>query len=483
MYKHPDINESFICKIWEGGARYYSDLKTVTGDKVIVNDFGVRNFDSGPDYSNAFVTIGDKKLQGDIEIHRDFNSWKMHKHTKDRNYNSVILQVVLWNEGIGNIPIVKRKREVHTVILSEFLTIPISEIWREIISNPRLKFKIPCSEHIDLISSETIKTFLGRLSLDRLNLKVNRMKERIEELIFEENGNTKTESFVSKNKYWNQIFYEFLFEALGYSKNKEPMLKLSRNLKLEYLSKVVDSSKQLIKIQSLLFGFSGFLNEVRSKSGYEAELKTLWLSSTIQKSKIGTMNKSEWKFFRLRPPNFPTIRLAYGAQIISRILLSDLFKEIILSFSDSVFNLRKTEKSLFNLLRPAEDSYWSHNYRFGKSTSKKMVLLGKNRMDELITNVIVPFVYFYAKMFEKDSVKSNVIEFYTGHKINSANSISKAIRNELLFPKGISINTSAIEQAAIQLYNFYCSRGKCDQCKIGTSFVRESGYEYRIVFY
>ena len=140
---NPEINESFICKIWEGGDLYYQNLKTNTGEDVQVLNPGKRNYDSGPDYIDSKIRIGNKVLAGDIEIHRNLSGWIDHKHKGDRNYYSVILQVVLWEDGEGN-PKVKAGRIIPTVILSKHLTKSIHAIWREIISSPEMKIKLPC---------------------------------------------------------------------------------------------------------------------------------------------------------------------------------------------------------------------------------------------------------------------------------------------------------------------------------------------------
>src|SRR5690349_17188253 len=92
-----NINESFICRIWEGGNSYFSGLETTNGEDVEIISYGKRNHDAGPDYTGAVVKIDGKTLTGDIEIHRDFKNWDEHKHGKDRKYNPVILHVVLWD--------------------------------------------------------------------------------------------------------------------------------------------------------------------------------------------------------------------------------------------------------------------------------------------------------------------------------------------------------------------------------------------------
>lgn len=481
--KTPDINESFICKIWENN-KYYSDLTTPNDDKVIILNYGKRNFDSGPDYLNAKIKINNKTLEGDIEIHRDFKGWIEHKHKGDANYNSVILQVVMWNKGLNVNPKVKRSREVNTVILSDFLKFPIDEIWQEIIAKPTLKFKLPCLEYNDLVPEIILKSYLSKLSMERLNLKSNRIEARISELIFEEKGETKGRNFIHKSKYWEQVFYEFFFEALGFSKNKEPMLKLTQIVKLEKISKFIkDFDKdKLFVIQTILYGNAGFLDEIKIKSRYPFELKNFWLNK-IKYDFAKVLDKHNWKFFRLRPPNFPTVRLAYGSQIIHKVLFDDLFKNLVKTFSSENFNLSAIEKELNRFLLPIPDDFWNHNYRFGLKAPVKFKLVGRDRINDIITNVIIPIIYLYSRIFNDDIIKNNALKFYANHNIANSNSILKIMEQQLLKSKNISINTPAIEQAVIQLYNFYCTRGRCDDCKIKMDFINDKGFDYKIIFY
>ena len=485
MNNKPQINESFICKIWEGGELYYRGLLTNTGDEVKVLDFGIRNFDSGPDYTGSKIQIGNKILVGDVEIHRDFSGWFEHRHKGDRSYYSVILQVVLWDDGEGN-PKVKSSREVPTVILSKHLNTSIREIWREIISNPETQFRLPCIDYNSTIEDEKLKSFLNRLSLERLSLKSKRIKERLDELIFGESGDSKTDRYLNKSKYWSQAFYEFIFEALGFSKNKEPMLKLAMNLPLKKISSVISPEKdKLFSVQAILFGNSGFLNEIKTSSGYPYELKQKWLSISKGAPKP-LLNKSDWKFFHQRPANFPTRRIAYGSYVVCNILFDDMLKKIIEAFKGDNFETVTCGKLIKEYFTSPEDEFWNNHYGFTSRTNSRYYMLGKERLDDIISNVLVPFVYLYSRVFEDESLRRNVLVFFTSFKLSRvmySRSTLSIIYKQLLMERKISIGTPAIEQAVTQLYNFYCLRGRCDDCGVGNNIVKDKGYDYRIIFY
>jgi hypothetical protein len=477
-----NINENFVCRIWDDREKYLDNLKTSDGDAVLILEPGKRNYDSGPDYANAKIKIGEKTFTGDVEIHKDFSGWLEHRHKNDRRYNSVILQVVLWNSQDKIHPVIKNKRYIPTVILSDFLKYSIREIWREIINNPSDKFRLPCFKNNLNVPNDIIKKMLNKLALERLNMKAGRLRERIEELTGIKE--LKSAKAVKQVYIWEQLFYEYVFEALGFSKNKEQMLRLARHAELKKIKEVLPLYKDnSILIHAILFGASGFLFDLRIKDDYISSLKELW-----EKHKSYFNNeivyKSEWMFFRLRPQNFPTIRLAIGAGIISEILYSSLFKDVVLAFSDEEnFNEKRTYKMLFNLFNIGLSGYWAEHYNFGKVSAGNYSKLGKQRLNDIIVNVIIPVVYLYADVFGKEEIIRNILEFYTQLNIKNTNSVLKVMDEQLLSINGIKINTPAAEQAAIHLYNFYCIREKCESCMIGTNAVKDKAFDYKIIFY
>lgn len=477
-----NINENFVCRIWDEQEKYLEDLKTSDGEPVLIIEPGIRNYDSGPDYSNAKVRIGEKTYTGDIEIHKDFSGWLEHRHKNDRRYNSVILQVVLWDSNEKTQPVIKNKRYIPTIILSGFLKFSIREIWREIINNPSDKFRLPCFNNKVKVSDDCIRKMLNKLALDRLNLKTGRLRERIEEITGLKE--IKSSKLVKHGYIWEQMFYEYIFEALGFSKNKAQMLKLARHAELRKIKQVIPSYKDSsILIQAILFGGSGFLFDMRVRDDYVITLKELW-----EKHKDFFNNeciyKSEWMFFRLRPQNFPTMRLAIGSEIIYKILMNSLFKEVIMAFSDDDnFNVKKTYKVLISLFDSKLSGYWVGHYNFGKVSTGNYSRLGRQRLNDIIINVIIPVVYLYSDVFFKEAIRRNVIAFYTQLNINSSNSVLDVMEKQLFSVCGIKINTPAADQAAIHLYNFYCIRGKCESCMIGTNAVKDRAFDYRIIFY
>jgi hypothetical protein len=471
-----NINESFICKIWEGGDLYYSSLQTTDGRDVEVISHGRRNQDAGPDYKEAKIKIDGKILTGDVEIHRDFKNWDEHAHGKDRKYNPVILHVVLWDSEDRQDPKLRIKRNLPTVVLSNHLKESIHEVWQDIISKPSERLILPCHNLNDLAGNDTVAAWLDTLADERLNVKVDRFKQRLNEI------KNEADDDIGKKRLWEELLYEFTFEALGFSKNKEQMLRLSSGLSLESLKNLLRKNDSIIYLQSVLFGTAGFLFDVRVKDDYINAVKKYWKDSEgeIQANRL---NRHEWNFFRMRPQNFPTIRLAYGAQVILKLLNEDLLKNIILIFETDKFNVSDCCNTISELFKPETDKYWQSHYDLGKISKSQNKLIGSQRIEDIIINVIIPLVYLYSAEFNNPVIKTNILSLYHNQKIKPDNSVVKVVQKQVIKNRKITINTPAYEQAAIQLYNFYCMRERCNECEIGRHVFSDKGYEYKIIFY
>lgn len=455
--------------------KYYSGLVSDSGDDVEIIQHGNRNYDSGPDYKNAIIKIAGKTFTGDIEIHRDFKNWAEHSHSKDRRYNSVILHVVLWDDNDRQPPKLRIQRYLPTVILSNHLTASIHDIWQDIISEPSERFRIPCYENNSSAADNTVITLLDKLSMERLTLKTKRISTRLAEL----GGNPVNKEIPKARSVWEQVLYEFIFEALGFSKNKEQMMKLASSANLKLLGKYAE--KDILKIQSILYGTAGFFFDVRVKDDYIDKLKEFW-RKTEHRLKNPKLQRSEWTFYGQRPQNYPTLRIAYGSQTAYNLLYENFFKQLIDLFNTSV-KPKKLFADIFEMFAPVNDNYWQSHYDLGKSSKNINKLGGRQRITDIIINVLIPFVYFYGNTFGKPEIIQNVLNLYREVKINPDNNIIRIMNAQLFKNRGVKINTPAYEQAVIQLHNFYCTREKCENCLIGKEAFKNKGYDYKIIYY
>jgi hypothetical protein len=166
-----------------------------------------------------------------------------------------------------------------------------------------------------------------------------------------------------------------------------------------------------------------------------------------------------------------------------KILKYGLFKAIISEFEPVSQKPAKIHKNLVTLLLPERDEYWNNHYDFGKLSKKKNVLLGMQRIDDIIINVLLPLVYLYSRVFELPDIKNNLFNVYRFLKIKPGNSVLNVMESQLLNRFDIEINTPSVEQGVIQLYNFFCTRQKCRECEIGRNIKDKSGFDYKIIYY
>jgi len=467
--KKLNLNENFISRIWRD-KMHYCNLKTTDGQTVEVLDYGTINKDSGADYKNAKIKIDNNVFCGDIEIHRSLKDWSQHNHKGDDKYNKVILQVVFWDEDFpedGVLPVVMKSREIPTVVLSKFLTKSIHEIWKEIINNPSSEFKLPCYRKNEKVDIDIKKEWIKSVSLIRIDYRARRLEQRLDKL--EEITGTD-----GKKYNWEKLFFEYTLEALGFSKNKEQFLKFAETIDL---SKVKKSNFTQSEIEALFFGIAGFLSNLKYKDDYIEVLKEQW-SILKDKFRPAVMCKAEWNFFRLRPQNFPTIRMAYAVSFCLELLNNSFFKRLILCFERG----KNTKKDLLNLFIDVQlPGYWKSHYVFGKQVKAGIKSIGKDRVKDIITNVVLPLLYLYADKFKKVDLKNKVNEYYLTSKDGSENEVTKVMQKQLCIEAG----TISDSQGLIHLHNFYCVKVKCDECAIGKKVFENDSDEdvLRIILY
>jgi len=464
--KKLNLNENFICRIWEEKSNY-SDLKSNDGRDVEILEFGNRNIDAGPDYTDAKIKLGGNILSGAIEIHRTTNDWKLHKHQGDGKYNDVILQVALYDDLFSKVknPIVDQSREIPTVVLSEFLSRSIHCIWKDIINKPSESFRLPCYPKSKEIIYEEKISFIKELGLIRLKHKSEKLGQRKKEL----------NKYIQPHISDKHVLFEYLCEALGYSKNKEQFISLSRKIDIEKINKLKFDKQQT---DALIFGLSGFLSDLKIEDEYSEDLFSNWISirGEIKKEE---MIRSEWNFFRLRPPNFPTLRLSYASGLLYEILYNRFTERLIIEFEEST-DILKSMNELFSMVNISP--YWKCHYNFGKKSKSENKGIGSDRIKDIISNVVFPFMYLIAEDTGSENLKNKVEYFFKNNKQKSpSNEISKVMQDQL----AVNAINPATEQGLIFLHKFFCIKGKCEECKIGRSvFEEDSVHEpLRIIIY
>jgi hypothetical protein len=480
------IFETQLYDIWKK-KQYESDLKTLNGDDVDILDIGVQELDTGgPDFKNARIRIGNLTYVGDIEIDNDYRDWKTHGHNIDNKYNKVILHASLSNKFNQPYVYTKEGRKVPSICLDRFIDENlISKVEKKInvtVGESQLK----CSTKIESVPNNIKEKLLTDLGIERFKKKCNKVHKRLKELIYINELKIKEPVFkydlppdfdekpVDKTKFrdkeiWEQVFYEMLFEALGYSKNKMIMTNLARSVRMDFIKKFRNEKNYLELIETSLFGVGGLLpkeNEIipEKMSAYVSRLVRDWL--VLKKIYDGrTYNEPDWHFFKLRPQNFPTIRLAAGARFLYQISEKN-FVGVISKKLSEIRNLTVLINSLRSLFVMKAEGFWSQHFVFNKPGNTDIkYFVGAARADEIVVNVVLPLFAVYYEIFDDKKTAKKIYKLYTIYKQKSDNKIVRDVAKEIKMSE--QVKRTVYSQGMIELFRNYCSKNKCVECLIG----------------
>ncbi len=479
MSKRKNIDEVFLYSVWLSyGCKI--KLKSKNADKIEVIEVGEMDASDGADFKNAKVKINGKTYRGDVEIHIKASDWKKHKHQLDERYNTVVLHVVLDDDTEDGF--------VQTVSGRKVLTAEIEGIDEILSSRVSKDDKIKCYELNKIVPIDEKLKWIRKLGLVRLFFRARSLSERLIEIV-DENFFLISESpedyFTSYRGYslyqfshrfvWDQILYEKVMEALGYSRNKFPFQKLSQNLTLKFISEhsfAHSYEKQILKIQSILFGVAGFLDHyIKRKLDPETKIFIDELCEEWSKLKSyyhrETLHYSEWHFSAVRPANSPTFKLAGASVLIWRMIHNDFYAQI----NDIMLsNLKIDEKirQLVNLFHVKSEGYWENRYNFGRALRYKTGFsVGISKSKEIVANAVLPIMLVFSRIFKNNEVEKKVIEIYKNLPGLSANWITSKLEDELFYGKVKIYSSGLTHQGGIQLYKFYCSNSLCNACAIG----------------
>jgi len=424
----PDkLPEEFFQYIWENKLFTIENIKTTTGESLKIINVGKRNTDSGPDFFNAKIKIENTIWAGNIEIHKKSSDWIKHKHHTDNAYDNVVLHVVMEND----IPI---KRGDNSIIPTLTLKYPehLQDNYQKLLNATTW---IACQNQFHKINPVILQLGFNRLMIDRLENKTDDILDRLKQ----------------NNNDWNETFYQVLARMCGFKVNSIPFELLSKSLPLSVLAKHKNNLHQL---EALLFGNSGLLNNQLIGDDYYLQLREEY-SFLFKKYNLKGIESHLWKFMRLRPGNFPTIRISQLAAIIHK--SSGLFSQIIEI---------KSIESLKELFKVQASDYWNSHYSFNKlskRTSQKV--LGESSINTLIINVVIPFLFVYGEKQNKHFLKNRALEFLEQLPPEN-NTIIKNWKK-----LGLEVCSSFESQALLQLKNYYCEKKKCLNCQIGVKLV------------
>jgi hypothetical protein len=423
----PKITEELLYYVWKSRSFDQQDLRTTNGDEIKILQPGIQNYDSGPDFSNARLQIGETVWAGHVEMHVYSSDWHKHGHQSDDAYRNVILHVVFDHDkeiarSTGElIPVLELKSRIPKHLMQNYFQLIEAQL------------DIPCEKVIHQADLSKFSIWKYRLVVQRLERKTAFAKEILE---------------VSKGD-WEEVLYRSLCKYFGGKVNTPGFEALAA--RLPYL--VIHKNKHQPKaIEALLFGVAGFL-EAEHRDEYYRELKTEF-SFLRKKYKLEAIPAVNWKFSRMLPAGFPTIRLAQLAALLLK--------------NDNLFSQIKNASSipqLYKLFDVQINSYWDTHYHFGKSSEKKIKNPGKEFQNILLINAVVPVIFNYGKYTGEEQYIEKAIDIL--EKIKAENNHIVKKWKEL----GFVTQNAFDSQSLIELRKEYCYHKKCLQCVIGNSLI------------
>lgn len=492
MKRYSRIPEQLIYKIWEE-KQFDEVLKTTDGTEIEIIDPGSRNNNSaGPDFHNARIRIGNITFTGDVEIDTFHSDWRAHGHHLNQRYNKTILHITIANNQSSSYVVTQSGRHVPTLNISKYLSQSLRQtVLNEISKIGEDEIKMPCHEVADNASEDIKLKFIKELGLARFRKKCDRFLTRLKELVVlqevmisepkinhdfhkEINDRIFKSSEFENAEIWQQLLYEEIFEALGYSKNKDIMMKLSHAVDINFFRKI-PSENFILQAESALFFISGLMPETskledETTSEYIRNLYENW--EKIKSNYDGVLfNKTNWHFFKLRPQNFPTVRLAAGARLLDRILNKNLFSRIISAVS-GIQNNYKLVSKLRDLLIVKGEGYWAKHYNFNKEVRSEIkYFIGLGRADETIVNIILPILTVYFEIFDKRKLAEKVLALYLYFSQKESNHLVDEV-SEVLNLSDHKLR-SIYYQGMIELFRNYCIKQNCLECEIGKKVFAE----------
>ncbi len=424
------MTEEFLHHIWKFRLFDQLELKTTKGEIIDIKKPGDHNFDAGPDFFNGKIKVGETLWAGNVEVHINSSDWKRHLHQNDKAYDNIILHVVnnadikLFRSSGEEIPTIEIKNRIDKKLYQNYLDFKSSNDW------------ISCEKQISTVPEFIVNSVKDKLLLERLERKSKSILNSLE----------------LNNNNWEETFYHSLARNFGFKTNAEPFELLAKSLPSIVLGKHKSS---LLQIEALLFGQAGMLFEHFSDK-YPQQLQNEY-AFLKQKFKLQPLEKHLWKYLRLRPINFPSIRIAQFSNLIYS--SSHMFSKIL--DLENGFELKK-------MMNISVSEYWESHFMLDRDSSKKSKHLGEDSINNIVINTIVPFLFVYGKQKDDEKYIYRALLFLE-QTVGESNSIIRKWE-EL----GVSVKSAHSTQALLQLKNEYCNHKKCLNCSIGNYLLKNS---------
>lgn len=427
------MREDFIHYLWRLARFDLRDLVTTTGAPIQIHNFGEYNAqNAGPDFTGAKLTIGNIQWAGNVEMHQRASEWYDHGHQHDPAYQNVILHVVLeedrpvFHPNGERIPCLELRGRVPAGLAKSYWRLLNSEQW------------IACQHQFHQVDTIVRRAWFDRLLSERLQQRSDEWQLRLK----------------ATQRDWEAAFFQSLARSLGGRINADAMDMLARSLPLRVLLKHKHSQLQL---EALLFGQAGLIPPASEEKYPQTLAREYALLST--KYQLRALPKTIWRYLRLRPANFPEIRIAQLARLLA--ISGQLFSKTL-----AAANLKELE----NMYEVNLSNYWQTHYRFGKASKKQAKSLGKSSIHSILINTVAPAYSLYGRLRDHAGYQERALQ------------LMEAIPAEqnLILNKwktlGIQAENAGQTQALLQLKKAYCQPKRCLECAIGCSILRDNGH-------
>lgn len=420
------MNESFITYLWK--YRYlFQDIRTESGDMLTVIHPGDQNTDSGPDFFNAMLRIGTTTWAGNVEIHVHASDWYKHGHHKDSAYAHAILHVVYDADR----PVFHANGEpMQTLVIKDRFPEWIYARYQQMMQNHQW---IPCMNQLGSPGDTGFGLWAPVLALERLEYKTTALRQLL----------------AGCDNNWEEAFFIHMAGCFGFKINSMPFEMLARSLPFKIVRQHCGNRFQM---EALLFGQSGMLDRCFADSypcALQKEYKYL-----RSKYDLRPIPDSIWKFLRLRPSNFPTIRISQLAGFLC-------------SSTAGFFNII-VEGTLYPGLTPgiiAASEYWDTHFLFGKPAVRCKKIMGQLCVKLLNINGIALFLFFFGLVKGQPETCEGALSFL--ERIKGENNVHIDRWKRLGLPAENAMQT----QALLHLKQFYCDRKRCLDCRIGNNLL------------
>ncbi len=417
------MREFVLHYIWQHKLFVQHDLHTTDGQRIEVIDVGKPNTHAGPDFFNAKIRIGKTIWAGNVEIHNLASDWNKHRHQQDRNYGNVILHVV----KKADVPVFLADGQKLPQLELSYAT-EIETNYEVLVSGTKW---IACADKISGVPEIYIRAWKNALLLERVEQKTQEINAILQ----------------SGNNHWEEVCFVIISKSFGFSVNNDAFLSLAKSLPLMLILK---NCRNVVQLEALLFGQSGLLKDLTCQDDYIEVLKREY-AFLQQKYRLQPMDGKEWRLLRLRPDNFPYIRIAQLAALFYK--RRQLFSQLL--ESPDVVSLMQ----LFDAVEVSD--YWKCHYIPGETHVSKLKKIGKESVYSILINAVVPLLFCYGVHKELQSLKDKALLLLENIPAEN-NYITRRWRDT-----GLKLDSAADSQALICLYKRYCEAKDCLRCRIG----------------